>query len=237
MTSARDYMRGLQGGIDDVRWDSMALVITDLVRGFVDPDGVVVTRLLASRPATAADSADSAESGVSAVQSYLDRLASTVLPAVATLADRVRSKGGLVVHARLGGDSLDPDFMPRSVRELARLLWTRPSDATVGAAPGVPYVDGDLVVPRVAVSAFTGTALDVQLRTRGVDAVISAGVFTDGAVGSTARDAADLDYLAIVLSDGCAGLDSDLHDAALRNHARLFGPVVTHSDMLVAVSA
>jgi len=230
MTGARDYMRGLQGGIDGVRWDSTALVVTDLVRGFIDADGVVVARLLASRPDVAAESAEAA------VKAYLERLASTVLPAVTTLAHQVRSHGGLVVHARLGGDGLEPDLMPPSVRELARLLWTRPSDASVGTEPGVPYADGDLIVPRVAVSAFTGTALDVQLRARRVDAVIFAGVFTDGAVGSTARDAADLDYLAILLSDGCAGLDSDLHDAALRNHARLFGPVATLSDMLDAVA-
>lgn len=231
MTGARDYMRGLQGGVDGVSWVSTALVVTDLVRGFVGADGVVIARLLSSRPNRAAESTEPA------VRAYLDRLGGTVLPAVTTLADRVRSQGGLVVHARLGGDGLDPDLMPQSVRELARLLWTRPSDASIGAEPGIPYVDGDLVVSRVAVSAFTGTALDVQLRARRIDAVISAGVFTDGAVGSTARDAADLDYLSIVLSDGCAGLDSDVHDAALRNHARLFGPVVNHTEMLDAVTA
>ena len=71
--------------------------------------------------------------------------------------------------------------------------------------------DGDIVVRKVRVGAFSTTDLDAQLRERGVDTLILAGISTSGVVLSTVRDASDRDYRVIVLSDATADPEPDVH--------------------------
>jgi nicotinamidase-related amidase len=63
---------------------------------------------------------------------------------------------------------------------------------------------GEIVVTRPRVSTFSGGDLDVVLRARAIDLLVLTGIATSGAVLSTLRQAADLDYTLTVLADGCA---------------------------------
>ena len=72
-------------------------------------------------------------------------------------------------------------------------------------------VDGDLVVTKKRVSAFTGSDLEVVLRGRGIDHLVLSGIATSGVVLSTLRQAADLDYGLTVLADGCLDADPEVH--------------------------
>ena len=74
---------------------------------------------------------------------------------------------------------------------------------------------GDIVVRKTRVGAFSTTDLDEQLRKRGISTVVLAGISTSGVVLSTVRDAADRDYRIIVLADGCADFDAEVHDVLL----------------------
>jgi len=71
---------------------------------------------------------------------------------------------------------------------------------------------GDVVVRKTRVGAFSTTGLDAQLRERGVDTLILAGISTSGVVLSTTRDAYDRDYAIVVLADACADPDAEVHD-------------------------
>jgi len=71
--------------------------------------------------------------------------------------------------------------------------------------------DGDVVVTKRRVSAFTGSDLEVILRSRGIDTLVLTGIATSGVVLSTLRQAADLDFEVVVLSDGCADSDPEVH--------------------------
>ena len=77
--------------------------------------------------------------------------------------------------------------------------------------PDVAPVDGDLVVTKKRVSAFTGSDLEVVLRGRGIDHLVLSGIATSGVVLSTLRQAADLDYGLTVLADGCLDADPEVH--------------------------
>jgi nicotinamidase-related amidase len=70
---------------------------------------------------------------------------------------------------------------------------------------------GDIVVRKTRVGAFSTTDLDAQLRDRGVDTVILAGISTSGVVLSTVRDASDRDYRVLVLADATADREPDVH--------------------------
>ena len=50
-----------------------------------------------------------------------------------------------------------------------------------------------------------------QLRARGIDTLVLAGVHTSGVVLSTVRHAGDLDYRLVVVPDCCADPDVELH--------------------------
>jgi nicotinamidase-related amidase len=77
--------------------------------------------------------------------------------------------------------------------------------------PAVAPGDGDLIVTKRRVSAFTGSDLDVLLRGLGAGTLVLAGIATSGVVLSTLRQAADLDYRLVVLADGCLDADPEVH--------------------------
>ncbi len=79
----------------------------------------------------------------------------------------------------------------------------------------VAPAEGDIVVRKSRVGAFSTTDLDAQLRARGVDTLLLAGISTSGVVLSTLRDAADRDYRLIVLGDLCADRDPEVHQLLL----------------------
>ena len=75
--------------------------------------------------------------------------------------------------------------------------------------------DGDYAFTKRRLSSFTGSDLDLLLRSLGVDHVVLTGVATSLVVLSTLRSAADLDYKLTVLSDGCADADPEVQELML----------------------
>ena len=71
--------------------------------------------------------------------------------------------------------------------------------------------DGEVIVVKRRVSAFSGSDLEVLLRAYCIQHMILAGCSTSGVVLSTIREAADKDYRITVLSDGCADGDQEVH--------------------------
>ena len=70
---------------------------------------------------------------------------------------------------------------------------------------------GEPVVVKRRVSAFTGSDLEVILRSMEVQHIILTGIATSGVVLSTLREAADKDYKITVITDCCADRDEEVH--------------------------
>jgi nicotinamidase-related amidase len=85
------------------------------------------------------------------------------------------------------------------------------SNPATAIHPAVAPQDGDIVVTKRRVSAFSGSDLDVVLRALQVDGLVLAGIATSGVVLSTLRAAADMDFRCTVLSDCCADGDEEVH--------------------------
>lgn len=82
----------------------------------------------------------------------------------------------------------------------------------------------DIVVEKIAFSAFYMSRLDWVLNRIGAKHLLVAGIVTQGGVASTVRDAHVRDYHVSVLDDGCAAFDRATHEtaiAALRPVARI----------------
>jgi nicotinamidase-related amidase len=147
---------------------------------------------------------------VADAEALLDRVAGAIATA--------RARGMAVGYVRVAFDDADYDAVPPTNKIFARLAEGRvnhvDSPATAVHARLAPE-PGDIVVRKTRVGAFSTTDLDEQLRKRGISTVVLAGISTSGVVLSTVRDAADRDYRIIVLADGCADFDAEVHEVLL----------------------
>lgn len=89
----------------------------------------------------------------------------------------------------------------------------------------------DQIITKNRVSAFYNTILDELLRKQQIHTLLIAGVATDLAVQSTARDAHDRDYKVVVLEDVCAAASDEDHIAAISLIAKI-ATIVDSSSVL-----
>lgn len=143
-----------------------------------------------------------------------DALTARAAAAIAT----VRDRGGTVAYVRVGFTDGDLEGFPETSRMGARLKAAGPAVASMHADSPLTQIDdrvapreGDIIVRKVRVGAFSTTQLDALLRERAIDTLLIAGVSTSGAVLSTVRDADDRDYRVIVLADACEDPDEQVH--------------------------
>ena len=97
--------------------------------------------------------------------------------------------------------------------------------------------DGDIIVRKTRVGAFSTTDLADQLAERGVDTLILAGISTSGVVLSTVRDGADRDYALYVLSDATADRDQSVHDCLMDSVFPRQATVITVDELEGLLSA
>ncbi len=135
------------------------------------------------------------------------------LQRVQQAATAARAAGIPVIYVTVSFRPGYPEVSPRNraFSGLASAGRLAEGDPAAEIHPAVPPEPGDLVVTKRRVSAFTGSDLDVLLRSLGAGTLVLAGVATSGVVLSTLRQAADLDYRLVVLADGCLDADAEVH--------------------------
>ncbi|WUW13342.1 isochorismatase family protein [Streptomyces sp. NBC_01465] len=84
---------------------------------------------------------------------------------------------------------------------------------------------GDIEIVKRTVGAFHGTDLDGELRRRGVDTLVLAGLVTTMGVESTARAASDHGYELEFVADAMSAFAADEHDFAVERIFPRFGEV------------
>jgi ureidoacrylate peracid hydrolase len=173
---------------------STALVLVDLQNDFLHPEGAY------------------GRAGVSAPE--IAALPSRLKP----VADAMRRAGGWIVSTHFtlvpgrGGEPLI----------LAHLKKLRPFLAKGDFAPGsfghdlvAELKPADLMIEKLAYSAFYISRMEFVLHRAGIDTLVFAGIVTNGGVASTVRDAHVRDFRAIILADGCAAFSKAVHDATI----------------------
>jgi len=143
----------------------------------------------------------------------VDRLGNPeLLPRLAGATAAARAAGVRVVYVKVGFRAGYPEVSRRN-RTFSGLVDSGqfvdgPATEVHDAVAPRP---GDVTVTKRRVSAFAGSDLDVVLRAGGIQSLVLTGISTSGVVLSTLRQAADLDFDLIVLSDGCADGDDEVH--------------------------
>jgi nicotinamidase-related amidase len=140
------------------------------------------------------------------------------------LARRFRAAGALVVLVNVA-----PAADERRVDEPSALPKTLPH-GFIDLPPGLAE-PGDLKIIKKSWGAFSVPELDLKLRERGVRTIALGGVATQFGVESTARQAWDLGYELIIVTDATTSIAPEAHDNSMR---RIFPRLarVTESDAL-----
>jgi nicotinamidase-related amidase len=86
---------------------------------------------------------------------------------------------------------------------------------TMEIHPAIAPEPTDIVVTKRRVSAFSGSDLEVVLRSQDITHLVLCGIATSGVVLSTLREAADKDYQLTVLADCCADVDEEVQRVLL----------------------
>ena len=115
-------------------------------------------------------------------------------------------------------------------------------DGTYGAEihPAVAPTAGELVIPKDAPNGFLGTALEQQLRSRGIDELVVAGMMSSMCVDATVRAAVDLGFEATIVHDACAAPDLEFggtHVPGASVHASFMAALGSAYATLVASDA
>ncbi|MFE0629128.1 isochorismatase family protein [Streptomyces sp. NPDC058864] len=95
--------------------------------------------------------------------------------------------------------------------------------------------EGDLVIVKRTVGAFHGTGLDGELRARGIDTLVVAGIATNMGVESTARAASDHGYELHFAEDAMSALSGAEHEAAVTLTLPRFGTVAPAAELVKAL--
>ena len=129
----------------------------------------------------------------------------------------VRDHGGTIGYVRVAFTEEDWAAIPAramfaQVGQNRAMHHEDPATAIHDALAPEP---GDIVVRKTRVGAMSTTDLDQQLRDRGVDTLVLAGLSTSGVVLATVIEATDRDYKLYVLSDGTDDPDAEARDFLL----------------------
>jgi biuret amidohydrolase len=176
--------------------DCTALVVIDLQRAFLSPDGYL------------------------AKQGYDPAPLRAILPAVNRVIAAARGAGCLVVHTRQGyrADLADMMRLDRSGR---RRVDTDNMGGLVRGSPDFEIVSEvdvaptDIIIDKTANGAFTYTELEPVLRVQGITHLLLAGCTTDVCVHCTLREANDRHFQCLLIEDCCASGDAYAHAAAV----------------------
>jgi nicotinamidase-related amidase len=90
----------------------------------------------------------------------------------------------------------------------------------------------EMVFSKTCGSVFNGTNLHYVLTNMGISSVVVVGVVTSGCVEAAARDAKDLGYGVVLVSDACATWSAEIEAASIRVLQVAYAKIKTTKEML-----
>jgi ureidoacrylate peracid hydrolase len=152
-----------------------------------------------------------------------------VIANVNTLAAAVREAGGVVAWVLSRMHAMPKHFGAILGAELATRYFNdgRLDGPGTRLAPGLVRERPDVIAVKSGASAFFPGKCDLkdQLDAHSIDTILIAGAVTNICCESSARDAAELEYKVIMVSDALSGHAHGLHEATLATFYRIFGDV------------
>jgi nicotinamidase-related amidase len=139
--------------------------------------------------------------------------ASSLIGNVAKAIATARDKKIPVIYVTVGFRQGAPEINLNNAGFAAHKVAFANADMTAFTKihPDLEPAEGEIWVMKRRVSAFTGSDLEVVLRSFGIQHMVLTGIATSGVVLSTLREASDKDYTLTVIADCCADGDEEVH--------------------------
>jgi ureidoacrylate peracid hydrolase len=115
-----------------------------------------------------------------------------------------------------------------------RVTGMEPGGSGFDIWPDLDVRDEDEIVPKTRYSAFlpAPSKLEAVLKENNIDTILVTGVSTCTCCESTARDGMMLNYRTMMISDGCAAPDDDLHNNSINQFYLQFGDVQSTDEVI-----
>jgi nicotinamidase-related amidase len=152
---------------------------------------------------------------------------------------RARTSGLTVIHVRINFRANLPELSSRNF--VFGAIKGNPQHQAIfqgkaGELHSAVAPEGDeVIIGKSRISAFTGTDLELVLRSQEIDTLVLLGIATSGVVLSTLLEATDSDYRLVVVTDCCADLDQDLHTCLVENFFPKRATAVTAAEFVAAL--
>jgi len=167
-------------------------------------------------------------------------IARDIVPNVNRSAEATRRAGGKVIwiQTHSGPDSKDfwSAYYDRMTSEngAKRVTGMEPGGSGFDIWPDLDVRDEDEIVPKTRYSAFlpAPSKLEAVLKENNIDTILVTGVSTCTCCESTARDGMMLNYRTMMISDGCAAPDDDLHNNSINQFYLQFGDVQSTDEVI-----
>jgi nicotinamidase-related amidase len=157
--------------------------------------------------------------------------ASDVVERSRAMAEAFRGKGAPVVYVRvpLG------DFLSVRSDEAMNLPKDIPASASeIAETAGMQ--SGDLLISKRHWGAFAQTALEQELRSRGIETIVLAGIATNMGVESTLRQGTGLGFSFVTVEDACSTFSPQMQDFAFKTIFPRLSHVRTTAQVLEALA-
>lgn len=176
--------------------------------------------------------ADVAKSGVpvEAQEYYFKRLHHVVLPNVRRLQDAFRDLKLEVIHTRI--QSLTRDGRDRSVGHQRLSLHAPPGSKEAEFLPEVAPKGDEIVINKTASGVFNATNIEYILRNMNIDSLYVCGVYTNECVSTTVRDACDRGFHTTLITDACATVTPELHNATISTVRDRYSRVMSSDEVV-----
>ena len=138
------------------------------------------------------------------------RGAAQIVQNAARLGLHFEEVGAVVALVHVGFSSGAADRLSQPVDAPPSAQGAPPADYS-DFAPEIAALHADIVITKRHWGAFYGTELDLQLRRRGIQTIVLAGIATNFGVESTAREAWQHNYAVVVAEDAVTSLSEEMH--------------------------
>ena len=112
-----------------------------------------------------------------------------------------------------------------------------PADPVSLIHPSVLPREGEPVIVKHRVNAFHGTDLAMILGAQNIDTLVLMGHATSGVILSTVRYGADADYRLVVVEDGCADRDPEVHDFLMQKILPRQATIASAAEVVAALGS
>jgi nicotinamidase-related amidase len=161
--------------------------------------------------------------------------AAEVVERCAKLAEAFRREKALVVLVHVAFSEDDRDRLTPTADSAPPANPLPPDWSQI--LPEIGPRPGDIVITKRQWGAFYGTALDLQLRRRGIRTLVFGGLATNFGVESTARDAYERGFQQVFVEDAMSGITAGAHQFAITTIFPRMGRIRSTDEVLAAIKA